>query len=402
VQKSVRTWIEIDKEALEHNLKELLKLIPRRTRFMAVIKSNAYGHGLVQVAKQLTKFRIRNLESANRKLNSKFQSLNSRLWFGVDSIVEALRLREEGIDNPILVLGSTLPNRIREAAERDIIITVSNFESLRALIGAKERPIFHIKIDTGMHRQGFFPYEVPRLIKLLKRFGLSPQGVFTHFAAAKDIAYPTYTLEQFGKFQDVVSKFKRAGFKNLIRHAAASGGTLLFPQTHLDMVRVGMSLYGYFPSPEAKIQFDRKISLRPVLSWKTMVSEIKEIPSGSYVGYDLTERVSRHTKMAVLPVGYWHGYDRGLSSIGQVLVGGKRRRVLGRISMDMMSVDITDIPGSLKLQISSSKIKAGDEVVLIGKQGKDIIFADELALKIGTSQYEFLTRINPLIERIIV
>lgn len=404
MQRDFRTWIEIDRKALHYNVGQFLKLIPEKTKFMAVVKSNAYGHGLVQVAKQLA------------TPNPKSNTLNSRLWLGVDSIVEASRLRREGIKNSILVLGSTLPSRIKEAAENGIILTVSSFDALSALSKIKNPPVFHIKIDTGMHRQGFLPAETfsakggsalgGKLIKFLKHSKLSPRGIFTHFASAKDIAYPTYTLEQLKKFNAVVSVFKKAGFRNLIRHASASGGTLLFSESHLDMVRVGMGIYGYFPSEESRIKNqESSFNLRPVLTWKTVVSEIKEIPAGSFVGYDLTECVHRKTRIAVLPIGYWHGYDRGLSVVGEVLIRGKRAKVLGRISMDMTVVDVTDIP----------KVLVGDETVLIGKQvprperpgsrwqsrlgSEDAIWADELALKANTSHYEFLTRINPLIKR---
>lgn len=331
----------------------------------------------------------------------------------MDSIVEGLRLRKEGVKNPIFVLGATLPSRLEEAAKENIIITVSNFEILKELNRIKKPPVFHVKMDTGMHRQGFLSTDIPKVLKLLKSYRLRPQGIYTHFAAAKDAAYPTYTLEQLKKFNRVVSDFRKAGFsakggspsspgygragasggKNLIRHAAASGGALLFPEAHLDMVRIGMGLYGYWPSPEAQIaKRNAPITLRPVLTWKTVVSETKEIPRDSFVGYDLTERVPQDTKIAVLPVGYWHGYDRGLSGLSDVLVRGRRVRVLGRVSMDMIVVDVTKV----------SKVKAGDEVTLVGRSGKEVIWADELALKIGTSQYEFLTRINPLIKRFIV
>ncbi len=397
MKENLRTWIEIDKRALQHNVEQFLKLIPKSTRFMAVVKSNAYGHGLVPTAQALLSFR----------------SFSEGGWFGVDSIVEGLRLRKEGITNPILVLGATLHNRFAEAARENITVSISNFDSLRALARAKKRPAFHLKIDTGMHRQGFLPEETHQLIKLIKRYKLAPEGVFTHFAAAKDILYPTYTLEQTKKFKDTVRAFEKAGFNppagGMIRHAAASGGTLLFPETHFDMVRIGMGLYGYFPSPEARLNLSSEhyrgltsIVLKPVLTWKTVVAEVKEIPKGSFVGYDLTERVSRKTKIAVLPIGYWHGYDRGLSTIGEVLVRGARAKLLGRVSMDMIVVDITDIDEKIKNQSASwrTKIKNGEEVILIGRQGREELWADELAGKIGTSQYEFLTRINPLVKRI--
>lgn len=376
----VRTWIEVDQRALHHNVEQFLKLIPTRTRFMAVVKSNAYGHGLTLVAKALARHKGQN---AHRK----------EIWFGVDSLVEALRLRRENVENPILVLGSTLPARLWEAVEHRIAITVSNFEALSALAKEKVKPSFHIKVDTGMHRQGFLTDEISKCIRFLSWSRLLPQGIYTHFAAAKDIAYPTYTHEQMRKFNEAIVSFQKSGLKNMICHAAASGGTLLFPQSHYDMVRIGMGLYGYWPSLESRITHPNpSIMFKPVLAWKTIVGECKEIPKGVHVGYDLTERVSRKTKIAVLPIGYWHGYDRGLSSVGEVLIRGRRAKIIGRVSMDMVVADVTDIPA----------VRAGDEVVLVGQQRKETITADEISLKIGTSPYEFLTRINPLIRRVLV
>ncbi|TSC68030.1 MAG: alanine racemase [Parcubacteria group bacterium Gr01-1014_66] len=422
----VRTWIEIDKKALHHNVEQFLRLIPKKTRFMAVVKSNAYGHGLVHVAKQLAEFRSSSLEFRGSSPNSKFKIQNSRIWFGVDSITEGLRLRKEGIKNHILVLGYTLPSRLEEAAAAGIAVTVSSPEALKALVRVGKRPVFHIKIDTGMHRQGFLPTQALDIIRQLKRNHLAPEGVFTHFAAAKDPAYPTYTLMQAEDFQRVVAAFRRTGYSRVIRHAAASGGTLLFPETHLDMVRIGIGIYGYWPSQEAKIGFtllsslrapkgrgnpvrktatvdygiassqpprnDNAFELEPVLSWKAIVSEVKEISAGSYVGYDLTERVSRKTIIAVLPIGYWHGYDRGLSGVGEVLIRRRRAKVLGRISMDMTVVDATNIP----------RVCVGDTAILLGKDGEEEILADELSLRIGTTPYEVLTRINPLIRRVVI
>lgn len=379
IKNNFRTWIEIDKKALEHNFKEFLELIPSKTRLMAVVKSNAYGHGLVQVAKLLA------------TLHPTSYTLHPRLWFGVDSIVEALRLRREGIKSPTLVLGLTLPERFKEAAAHNIAVTISSLKNLEAIGRLKTRPQFHLKIDTGMHRQGFFLREMPRIIKALKHFHMVPSGIYTHFASAKDITYPSFTQDQLKQFLSAVDMIRRAGFKNIIRHSAASGGTLLFPKSHLDMARVGMGLYGYFPSPESKIQISGKVKLKPVLSWKAIVGEVKEIPKGSFIGYDLTEKVSQKTKIAVIPVGYWHGFDRGLSSVGEVLIAGKRRRVLGRVSMDMIVVDVS----------GGTNVGPGDEVVLIGRQGSAAIWADEIALKLGTSAYEILTRVNPLIYKLI-
>jgi len=384
VPHTLRTWIEIDRHALRHNVGEFFRFITPDTRFMAVIKSNAYGHGLVATAQELV----------NTKVFAR------KGWFGVDSIVEALRLRREGITNPILVLGFTLPTRMEDAARERISISISNFDALNALSAMNIRPAIHLKLDTGMHRQGFLDRDRGRLIRFMRKKHIVPEGVFTHFASAKDAAYPTYTLAQLASFKEYISAIETAGFSPLIRHAAATGGTLLFPDAHLDMVRIGMGLYGYWPSEEAKngkrktekLEQEMRIRLKPVLTWKTVIAETKQIPKGSFVGYDLTERTHRATRIAVVPIGYWHGYDRGFSSQGSMLVRGKRAPVLGRISMDMVVIDVTDIPIT----------RSGDEVVIIGIQGKEDISAEDLGRMIGTSAYEILTRINPLIKRIIV
>lgn len=375
----VRTWVEIDAVGLRSNAERFLKLIPAGTRLMAVVKSNAYGHGLVTVAKIL----------------SRIPDFRRHGWFGVDSLVEGLRLRREGIKNPILVLGYTMPARVREAARENIALTISSFEALDSVAAMRVRPAIHIKIDTGMHRQGFFAADVPRLITLLQKKRIVPQGLYTHFASAKDPADPEYTRIQLSIFGGVNSEFERAGFTGMIRHAAASGGTLLFSEAHLDMVRVGMGFWGYWPSEEIKnkkSKMKNTAALHPVLTWKTIVSEVKEIPKGSLVGYDGTERVRRDTRFAVMPVGYWHGYGRGLSGKGEVLIRGRRARVLGRISMDMSVVDVT----------GHSRVRVGDEVVLIGKQGRDVIGAEDMAEHLGTTHYEVLTRINPLIRRVVL
>ena len=386
--RTVRTWIEIDRDALRHNVGEFFRIIPARTRLMAVIKSNAYGHGLVTTAQELTRM-------------PKFAQ---RGWLGVDSITEALRLRREGMQNPILVLGFTLPCRIEDAAREHISISISNFDTLKALIAARNRPSIHLKIDTGMHRQGFLGSDIHKLIRMLKKNDIHPEGIFTHFASVKDQMYPTYANEQLERFNTIIAEIQRAGFPDVICHAAATAGTLLVPDAHLDMVRIGMGLYGYWPSLEAKaahtvsqkkmlrIIKKKPIMLKPVLMWKTVVAETKRIPSGSYIGYDLTERTSRNTIIAVLPIGYWHGYDRGLSSTGQMLVRGAIARVLGRVSMDMIVIDVTDIP----------RVRVGDEITIIGIQGKETISAEDISRMISTSPYEFLTRINPLIKRIVV
>ncbi len=367
----LRTWVEINKKDLHHNVDQFKSLLKKGTRFGAVIKSNAYGHGLFTIAKLLE---------------------NKADWLLVDTFIEGLHLREAGIKNPTLVLGYTLPTHFEAAAAHNISLAVSQFESLKKIVVMKRPPKIHLKVDTGMHRQGFYEHQVPE-IKTLIGSARFLEGVYTHFASAKDFNYPGYTEKQFKVFQSITGAFKKSTFPGVLYHAAASGGAIVSPKTHLDMVRVGMGLYGYYPSAEIRDQMitlaSKKITLKPILSWKTIVSEVKSVEAGEPIGYDLTEYLPKETNIAILPIGYWHGYDRGLSSVGEVLIRGKRRCVLGRVSMDMVTV-------------KAKNARMSDEVTLIGTQGREAIYADEVARRIGTTQYEFLTRINPLIERIVV
>lgn len=369
-QPEPRTWVEINGKAVNWNVRIFRRLIGPKTQLWAVVKSNAYGHGIFVMPQILSRAGVDG--------------------FCVDSIVEGVRLRELGIRQPILVLGLTLPSAFALARAHDVTVTVSNFPILEALIKTKNPPDFHLKLDTGMHRQGFYPEEVIKVVKALKKSGKakSMTGIFTHFASAKDMNYPAYTDMQFKSFLKVCEGLKLAGFKNLIRHAGATAGAMIGPKYHLDAVRIGIGFYGLYPSKELEIQRG-EIKLKPVLSWYTVIGETKKLKKGDYVGYDLAERVTRPTKMAVLPIGYWHGYPRALSGVGQVLIKGQRAKILGRVSMDMIVVDITGINCGL-----------GDTVTLIGRDGPARITAQELAALSGASYYEILTRINPLIERI--
>jgi alanine racemase len=247
-----------------------------------------------------------------------------------------------------------------------------------------------------MHRQGFSERGVHHVLKILKakrnaqKVTERLEGIFTHFAAANDLRDARYTERQFSEFRHIARVFEHAGYRDLIRHAAATGGALLGRKYHLDAVRVGIGLYGLWPSPELERELGRKIELHPVLSWRTVVGEVKQLKRGDRVGYDLTERVRKSTTAAVIPVGYWHGLPRSLSSVGEALVGGKRARILGRVSMDMAVIEAT-----------AAKPRVGDLVTLIGRSGKNELCATDIARASGTSNYEFVTRLNPLIERIV-
>ncbi|MDP2695903.1 MAG: alanine racemase [bacterium] len=371
---SLKTWVEINRGAVRHNFRILKALLKPKTKIFAVVKSNAYGHGIFDFTKIVDSLGV--------------------YGFCVDSVIEAEKLRRERIKRPILVLGPTLPDLLNVVVNNDVTITISTWEALRALRQSKCKPSFHIKIDTGMRRQGFYVSDLPKVVEFLKSDGKNLKtklvGVYTHFASAKDLNYPTFTDLQFHDFNKGVEILVEAGYKNLLRHAAATGGALVSDEYNLDAVRLGIGLYGLWPSKELEVQRKHEINLKPVLSWHALISEVKELAAGDYVGYDLVERVYENKKMAVVPIGYWHGFPRALSSVGEVLISGQRARVLGRVSMDLIVVDVTGI-----------RCKAGDKATIIGRQREAEISSYELAQKTNTSHYEIVTRINPLIERII-
>ncbi len=396
--KGLRTWVEIDVRALEKNFHALERFLGKKMLLMGVVKSNAYGHGLIPVACAL-------------------ESLGAD-WLGVDSVVEALRLRRERIRLPILVLGYTLPEHFAKASKENISLTVSSFaafDAARKWIEKNEKPLrVHLKIDTGMHRQGFLPGEIPALAVILqknyshvlenmrirkmenKRYSnilqntrISVEGVYSHLADANP-KEPSGTLAQMKSFDSCVAALGTIPDKPLL-HISASGGALCFPQS-FGMVRIGAALYGLWPSPEARECAGKKITLSPVLSWLTIISETKKIKKGERIGYGFTEKLSRASVIAICPVGYWHGYPRMLSSQGEVLARGARAKVLGLVSMDMIAIDVTNIPA----------VREGDVVTLIGKDGKEEMSAEEVATRAGTTHYEIVTRINPLIRRVLL
>lgn len=372
--KNYRTWIEISRSALKHNFQLFRKVIGKKVLLLGVIKSNAYGHGLMTMARLYGEMNVD--------------------WLGVDSIAEANKLRKEKITKPLLVLGYTQPENFIVASTKNISLAVSTFEALKTLSKFKGKIKIHIKVDTGMHRQGFLPDELAEVIAVLKKTRhISVEGLFTHFASAKDPADRSDTIKQMGLFEKAIDVFKVAGYSPIC-HAAASGGTLNFPESHFHMVRIGIGLFGIWPSSETKDYRlkTKDFSLKPILTWKSVISEIKWVEKYEQVGYDYTEKLTRKTRLAVIPIGYWHGFWRAFSSKAHVLVGGTRCRVIGRVSMDMIVVDVTKV----------AKIQVGDEVVLIGKQKKEEITADELAKIAETSSYEIVTRLNPLIKKIII
>jgi len=389
----LRTWIEVDRAAIAHNYRAFRRLIGSKinlvregtfsdeVKLMAIAKSNAYGHGLVPYAKLLT-------------------TLGAD-WLGVDSIVEAQTLRGVGLTIPILVLGYTRPDNFAAASAANISLTVSTFESLAALknltkISSAHPLRLHLKVDTGMRRQGFLLSEFPRFLKALKKINrvARVEGVYSHLAAPSDPKLKSSVKNQIKEFENFLNLAAAAGWPrdSLLKHLSATGAALGHPDARYDLVRIGLGLFGLQSS-----QLKSKIVLQPALTWKTIVSEIKTLPAAGGVGYDLTERVGAGTRLAICPIGYWHGYPRLLSGVGRVRIKNQFAKIIGRVSMDMIAIDVTKIE---KLARRGGGLKVGDEVVLLdGKKGPT---AEELARLAQTINYEIITRLNPLIERFYV
>ena len=372
-------WVEIDQRALTANARTFRGLLGSRTLLMPVLKSNAYGHGLKEAAKILTRS-------------------GQADWLGLNSLDEALELRSLGIRLPILLLGHVPLSRLTEAVRRDIRLTVYNRETVEALgkLRFSNLARLHLKLETGTNRQGVGLEEAARIAGLIARNPrLILEGYSTHFANIEDTTDRSYPDRQKALFINMINRLEGMGYKASIKHAACSAAALIFPETHHSLVRIGIGLYGLWPSRETMLAArDRypKLKLEPVLSWKTRVAQIKTIPSGSFISYGCTFRTTRRTRLVVLPVGYYDGYDRKLSNTAHVLIRGKRAPIRGRVCMNICLADVTDIPG----------VKLEDEAVLLGRQGKEHISAEQMAQWIGTINYEVVTRINPLLPRIVV
>lgn len=365
-------WIELDASAPGHNLAELRRVSGCRL-VCAVIKSNGYGHGLSEMA-ALT-------PDAD--------------WYGVNSLDEGLQLRSLGVDRPVLVLGHVPLARLGEALEASLRLTVYNFATLDALapLASADRPVrLHMKIETGTGRQGLDPADAPRFAGLARSLpGVELEGVSTHFANIEDTLNHSYAERQLAVFKEALAALPPP--RPPVVHAACTAACILFPETVFDMVRAGIGLYGLWPSRETFLSTaagGRPVpSLRPVLSWKTRIVQIKMLPAGSYVGYGCSFRTTRPSVIGVLPVGYYDGYDRALGNTAHVLVRGMRAPVVGRVCMNLTMIDLTDIPGP----------GLEEEVILLGRSGEEEVSAETLASWAGTINYEIVARLCPATPR---
>jgi alanine racemase len=364
------TWIEIDLNALVHNFKEVKQRIGPKVGIMAVVKAQGYGHGIVQISKALEK------EGVN--------------YFGVTSPSEAFLLRREGVKLPILILGPTILEEASEIIDKDITQTICTRETAFVLAGickrAKKRLKVHIEVDTGMGRTGVFYERLPNLMKeLVKIRQLNVEGIFTHFSTA-DEEDKSFTRQQIERFQGVLEGLEEAKIDIPLKHVANSAGLLDFPEGYFNMVRPGLALYGIYPSAYVS----RDLKLQPVMSLKSRVIYIRRVPKGAPVSYGKTYITEKETTLAILPIGYKDGYNRLLSNQGEVLIRDRRVRIAGRVCMDQTIIDVGDVSG----------IKVGDEVVLIGSQGKERITVEEIAERINTVPHEVLCRIAERVPRV--
>jgi alanine racemase len=356
------TWIEVDLGAIRHNVRVLK---PERAELMAVAKANAYGHGDVPVAHAA-------LEAG-------------ATWIGVALVEEGLALREAGIEAPILVLSEFPPGSERAALEAALTPSLYTDAGLARLAQAvKGRPVgVHVKVDTGMHRVGVYPPEATAgFVDRVVATGLRLDALWTHFAGATEDEKTT--LLQLETFLGVVDDVRAAGHRPGLLHAANSGATILYPETHLDLVRPGIAIYGVDPGAGV----GANLGLRPALTWRSAVTLTKRLPAGEAVSYGHRYRLENDANIATVPVGYADGYPRILSSGADVLIRGQRCRVAGSVTMDQLMVDCGDLA-----------VETGDEVVLLGDQGGQTVSAEELAGLAGTIGYEIVSGIGGRVPR---
>jgi len=379
-------WAEIDLRSFSHNIHQFKSILSSSTRLMAVLKANAYGHGLAEVS--------------GRVLADGADVL------GVARINEAIGIREAGFDAPILIFGPTPPDLAGKLVDYDLTQSIWSYEMARLLsetAGPGSHKIkAHLKVDTGMGRLGILPCDLAQgvdgfeisaqaieEVALIKKLpGIDLEGIYTHFATA-DAADKTPAFRQFEIFMRLLEKLKKSGIEFEMRHAANSAAIIDMPETHLDMVRLGISLYGYYPSSEVDAD---KVGILPVMTLKSRIIHLKKVKPGFCVSYGATWKASSPTMIATVSIGYGDGYSRLLSSKSKMLVRGRLAPVVGRICMDQTMLDVGEIPDA----------EVGDEVVVFGPHDTLPIGADSVANYINTISYEVLTGISGRVPRIYI
>lgn len=362
-------WVEVDLTSIVLNLAAIRKKVAPG-KVMGTVKANAYGHGLVTVARLLEEEGIDML--------------------GVSILDEAMHLRRASISTPILIMGTILPEEAERAVELDVTPTLNSFEVAKSLDRAGKslgRTIkVHVKIDTGMGRFGELPdTAVDYFSRLQSLEYVHVEGIYTHFSSADKPDDP-FTHGQIKTFKEIIAKLGKKGFHVPIQHAANSSAILNYPDSYFNMIRPGITLYGLYPADTV----DKSLDLKPALSWKSRVLTLKDVPKGWSISYGRTYVAPAKKRIAIIPVGYADGFNRHLSNTGHIIIRGRKVPVIGLVCMDQFMVDVDHIPD----------VSIGDEVVLIGKQGNEEITADDLARQLGTINYEIICGITDRVPRV--
>lgn len=373
------SWCETSAPALRANVEILRRRVGPEVRLGVVVKSDAYGHGLIDCAR----------EFVNAGVD----------WLIVNFAYEAIKLREAGVNAPIYVCGNVSAAQAARAIHPQTRFAVYDLEVAQAFAQAGRAASFsvpvHILIETGTHRQGL---TIPAALELAEQIaqldGITLEGIATHYADIEDTTDHRFALGQLAHLQEAEQAFRQAGHDLPIVQSANSAATILWNQTHANLVRVGIAAYGLWPSKETYAKVLQTFAergegfipnLQPALSWRARIVQVKPVPTGGYVGYGRTFRAPYPMQIAVLPVGYHEGYDRRLSNLGHVLIAGQRAPICGRICMNMMMVDVTHIP----------QAQVGTVATLLGQDGEERVSAEQLASWMGTINYEVVARIHP-------
>jgi alanine racemase len=358
-----KVWIEISRDAITQNVKNIRRIVGSGVSLLAVVKADGYGLGLQEISRVLWESGVD--------------------AFGVSNLQEGIDLRRNFPKVPIIILGPSFLDNVEEVLEWDLIPIVSSLELFRKLNETAslkgKRAKVHLMVDTGMGRIGVWYEKGEEFFKeLLRMESVKIEGIASHFSSS-DKQDLDFSKKQLGRFQDFLFRWNVMGFESPLRHIANSGAMMRLPESFFDMVRIGILLYGISPS-----HWVPRNEFQAAISWKTRIAFIKEVEPGRTISYESTFVVARKTKIATLPVGYAHGYDRSLSNIGEVLIRGRRSPVVGKVTMDQIMVDLGP----------ESQAKVGDEAVLIGVQGQEEVTMEEMAQKASTIPYELMCRLK--------
>lgn len=377
-EKTSLSYIELSKKNLIHNIKQFRNLVNKNTKFSVAIKGNAYGHGQNKIAKILEPYVD---------------------YFQINSFEELEFLRKVS-KKKTLVLGYVQKSDLSRAIKLNCVLSVFSIEQIKHISAmadmCKKVQEIHLPVDAFLGREGFLLKDLPKVFTEIKRCKfVKLTGIYAHFANIEDTTNFSHAQKQIKEYEKALVLAKEFGFKNLQTHISATSGLLVYEKNLgiNNIIRLGIGVYGMWSSEHLKnIYGNSKFNLKPILSWKTKIAQIKVLPKGSTIGYGLTYKTKKETKIAIIPQGYADGLDRGFSNNGFVLIGGTRSQILGRVMMNMFVVDVGHL----------TKVKIEDEVVILGRQEREEITAEEMARRINTINYEITTRISALLPRIVV